>query len=130
MQSYTVHGIKNWEEDNRLKFSGLTRLDKRTIRSDFLETLKILNGFYTINKGLLLDLDDSGRRGHEKKIFKRRFRLDTRKFVFSIRVHIIGIHYLHSVLIAAPLRRLRSSFQFNRSQNTIILLISAIYCRK
>ena len=63
MQSYTVHGIKNWKEDNRLKFSGLTRLDKRTIRSDFLETLKILNGFYTINKGLLLDLDDSGRSG-------------------------------------------------------------------
>ena len=34
----------------------------------------------------LLVLDDGGRRGHEKKLFKRRFRLDTRKFVFSNRV--------------------------------------------
>jgi len=70
----------------RLKFLGLTRLDKRRIRSDLVETLKILNGFYNINKGLFFDLDDDGRRGHEKKLFKRRFRLDTRKFVFSNRV--------------------------------------------
>ena len=64
---------------------GLTRLDKR-IRSNLVETLKILNGFYTINRDLFFKLDDGGRRGHEKKLFKRRFRLDTRKFVFSNRV--------------------------------------------
>jgi len=45
-----------------------------------------LNGFYNINKGLFFDLVDGGRRGHEKKLFKRRFRLDTRKFVFRNRV--------------------------------------------
>ena len=38
------------------------------------------------NKYLFFDLDDGGRRGHEKKLFKRRFRLDTTKFVFSNRV--------------------------------------------
>ena len=31
-------------------------------------------------------LDVSGRRGHNMKLFKRRFRLDVRKFVFSNRV--------------------------------------------
>jgi len=81
-----VHGIENWKYDDRLKFLGLTRLDKRSIRSDLVETFKILNGFYNINKGLFFDLDDGGHRGHEKKLFKRRFRLDTRKFVFSNRV--------------------------------------------
>ena len=40
-----VHGIENWKYDDRLKFLGLTRLDKRRIRSDLIETLKILNGF-------------------------------------------------------------------------------------
>jgi len=39
-----------------------------------------------MNKGLFFDLDDGGRTGNEKKLFKRRFRLDTRKFVFSNRV--------------------------------------------
>ena len=63
-----------------------TRLDKRRIRSDLVETFKILIGFYNINKDLFFDLNDGGCRGHEKKLFKIRLRLDTRKFVFSNRV--------------------------------------------
>jgi len=31
------------------------------------------------------NLDEGGRRGHEKKLFKKRFRLDVRKYVFSNR---------------------------------------------
>jgi len=30
-----------------------------------------------------LQCDDAGKRGHSKKLFKRRNRLDTRKYVFS-----------------------------------------------
>ena len=56
-----------------MKFLGLTRLDKRRIRSDLVETFKILNGFYNVNKGLFFDLDDGGRRGHEKKLFGTNF---------------------------------------------------------
>ena len=74
-----VHGIENWKYDDRLKFLGLTRLDKRRIRSYLVETFKILNGFYNIN------VDGGRRSGHEKKLLKRRFRLDTRKFVFFYR---------------------------------------------
>ena len=47
-----VHDIENWKYDDRLKFLRLTRLDKRRIRSDLVETFKILNGFYNINKDL------------------------------------------------------------------------------
>ena len=68
-------GIENGEYDDRLKFLGLTRLDKSRIRSDLVETFKKINGgLYNINKGLFFDVDDGGRRGHEKKLFKRRFR--------------------------------------------------------
>jgi len=67
-------GIENGEYDDRLKFLGLTRFDKSRIRSDLVETLKKINGFYNINKGLFFDLDYGGRRGHGKKLFKRRFR--------------------------------------------------------
>ena len=35
---------------------------------------------------LFFDIDDMGLRGHDSKPFKRRFRLDVRKFVFSNRV--------------------------------------------
>ena len=43
---------------------------------------------YDINKEVFIELDDSGRRGHEQNLFKNRFRfrLDIRKFVFSNRV--------------------------------------------
>jgi len=64
-----------------------------------------------MNKGLFFDLDGGGRSGHEKKLLKRRFRLDTKKIVF-----------INSVLIAAPLTRLRSIFQFNRNRNPIIIV--------
>jgi len=66
------HSIENWKYDDRLKFLGLTRLDKRRIRSDLVETFKILNGIYNINKGLFFDLDDGGRKGHEKKTIQKK----------------------------------------------------------
>jgi len=116
-----VHGIENWKYDDRLKFLGLTRLDKRKIRSDLVETFKILNGFYNINEGLLFDLDDGGRRGHEKKLFKRNFVWILGNLFLATGWLTIGIHYLHSVSIAAPLTHLRSMFQFNWSRNPVII---------
>jgi len=69
-------------DDDRLKFLHLSRLDKEE-RSNLVETFKILNGFYNINEDLFFDLDFGAHRCHEKKLFKRRFCLDVRKFVFS-----------------------------------------------
>ena len=42
-------------------------------------------------------MDDSGRRGHNQKLFKKRLRLDVRKFAFSNRVVDIGICYHDNV---------------------------------
>ena len=76
-------GVMN---DERLKYLGLTRLDTRRVRSDLIETFRIMNGLYDVNREMFFKLDVSGRRGHNMKLFKRRFRLDVRKFVFSNRV--------------------------------------------
>jgi len=54
--------------------------------SDLIETYKILYGNYSINRELFFDINDMGLRGRDSKLFKRRFRLDVRKFVFSNRV--------------------------------------------
>jgi len=97
------------------QFLGLTRLDKRRIRSDLVETFKVLNGFYNINKGLFFDLDDGGRRGHEKKLFKRRLCLDNRKFVFSNKVVDNWNSLPQSGSIAAPLTHFRSMFDWSRN---------------
>jgi len=39
-----VQGIRNWSYDERLQYLGLIRLDKRRVRSDLIETFKIMNG--------------------------------------------------------------------------------------
>jgi len=38
------------------------------------------------NTSVFLKFDDAGRRGHSKKLFKRRSRLDIRKYVFANRI--------------------------------------------
>ena len=116
-----VHGIENWKYDDKLKLLGLTRLDKRRIRSDLVETFKILNGFYNINKGLVFDLDDGGRSGREKNYSKEDFVWILGNLCLATGWLIIGIHYLHRVSIAAPVTHLRSMFQFNWNRNPVII---------
>ena len=41
---------------------------------------------YDVHSELFFHLDEGGEGGHEKKLFKKRFRLDVRKYVFSNRV--------------------------------------------
>ena len=47
---------------------------------------QIINGIYNVKTELFFDYDHSGRRGHSKKLFRRRSRLDIRKFAFSNRI--------------------------------------------
>ena len=51
-----VHGLENLTYDDRLKELRLTRLDKRRLRSDLIETFKIINGKYDIDTDLFLNL--------------------------------------------------------------------------
>ena len=62
-----VHSLENLNYDDRLKELGLTRLDNRRLRSDLIETFKIINGNYDIDTDLFFELDEGGRRGHSKK---------------------------------------------------------------
>ena len=69
-----------------LKNLGLTSLENRRNRSDLIETYKIINGYYNIDASLFFQFDEGGRRVHSKKLYKRRSRLDTRKYVFANRI--------------------------------------------
>jgi len=56
------------------------------MRSDLIETFKVVNRKYDINPELFFQLDEGDRRGHDQKLFKKRFRLNVRKYAFSNRV--------------------------------------------
>jgi len=79
--SYSAH-----RQTNRLEHLGLMCLHTRRIRSDLIDTYKITNGIYNVKTELFFYYDQSGRRGHSKKLFKRRSMLHIRKFAFSNRI--------------------------------------------
>ena len=58
--SKLVHGIADLKYDDRLKRLRLVRLENRRLRSDLVETYKILNGNYCVNRDLVFDIDDMG----------------------------------------------------------------------
>jgi len=52
------------------------------MRSDLIETFKSVNRKYDINPELFFQLDKGDRREHDQKLFKKRFRLNVRKYAF------------------------------------------------
>ena len=46
----------------------------------------LVNGYYDLTFDTGFEFDDAGRRGHSKKLFKRRSRLDIRKYEFANRI--------------------------------------------
>jgi len=76
------------------------RLDKRRDRSDLIVTFKVLNGNYRVDKDLFFVPDDGGRRGHSRKLFKRRCRLDIKNSLLAIELLITGTVFQITVLVA------------------------------
>ena len=42
--------IQRWKYDDRLKYLGLMHLERKRVRSDLIETFKIMKRMYDINK--------------------------------------------------------------------------------
>jgi len=56
--------IQNLSYDDRAKRLGLMRLNTRRLRSDLVETFKIINGKYSIYSEIFFEFDNGNRRGH------------------------------------------------------------------
>jgi len=82
----TKMNIKHLSYMERLERLGLPSLTTRRVRSDLVQTFKIIKGVDKVDKGLYFEIDSGGRRGHSDKLFKKRSRLDIRKYTFSNRV--------------------------------------------
>jgi len=52
-------------------------------RGDLTEVFKFINVGYTIDTDTFFEYDKGNRRDHSKILYKRRSRLDIRKFVFG-----------------------------------------------
>ena len=82
-----MEGMSGFSYEERLRRLNLLSLEMRRLRSDLIEVFKIMNGLEGLKAEdffVLSDVDHT--RGHDKKLYKIRPRLDIRKFVFSQRV--------------------------------------------
>lgn len=83
-----VPSLRDLSYSDRLKKLNLPTLAYRRSRGDMIETYKILQGVYDddVCGDLFVLQGDSRTRGHSKKLFKRRTRLNIRKYCFCNRV--------------------------------------------
>jgi len=82
-----INGMENLHYEERLRHLGPMSLETRRIRGDLIEVFNFLNRSYTVDADIFFEYDKGNRRGHSKKLFKRRMRLDIRKYVFGNRVN-------------------------------------------
>ena len=85
----------------RLEYLGLIRLglERRRVRSDLVESFRIMIGHYGVHHDLWFELDEVDRRGHDQKLFRRQFRLDSKNLCSVIELLITESHFLHTVSI-------------------------------
>ena len=75
---------KTYEE--RLEEVGLTKLETRFWRADMLEVFTILKGIEGLEAHTFFVRNDNSYRGHQFKLYKKRFRLDIAKYNFGNRI--------------------------------------------
>ena len=81
-----IPGLASLPYRQRLQELGLWTLEERRNRADLLEVFKIYRGLSMIRFEDMFEAARTGTRGHSAKIYKRRCRLDVRRFFFSERV--------------------------------------------
>ncbi len=84
---HCASNLKDKTYNERMKFLGLPSLEYRRQRADMVETYKIMEEIDKIDKTKLFTMAKyKSTRGHSRKIFKRRSRLNLRANVFSNRI--------------------------------------------
>lgn len=82
-----IDECKNLSYTKRLKYTGLTTLEQRRDRGDYLEVYKFIKGVNKLDYKKFFSIAIGSRtRGHKYKLDKNRSRLDLRKYFFSQRI--------------------------------------------
>ena len=71
---------------DRSRYLGLPSLQYRRLRSDMVETFRIINNIDKVNSNKIFPKNENTTRGHKHKIYKKQCRTNIRKYSFSQRV--------------------------------------------
>ena len=109
-----IPSLKEMSYEDRLRKLKLPTLAYRRARGDMIETYKILSGVYDpeVCKNLFVLREESVTRGHDKKIYKERSRINKRKFSFCNRVVDLWNGLPQCVVEAESVREFESKLDF------------------
>jgi len=96
-----INAIRHFPYQKRLQILDLPSLVYRRYRGDMIEVYKFIHGIYSSGYSLLPRAPQSGRRGHDFKLMKRRCRSQLRATFFSFRVVNLW-NRLPSDVVSAP----------------------------
>lgn len=80
-----VEECRGMKYETRLERMGLTTLDDRRDRGDLIQVFKIVSGSNKVSCSKNFMWNKRGNRGHSKKLYKRGFKRDIGKYMFSNR---------------------------------------------
>ena len=104
-----VKSCKELSYSDRLKRLGLPSLEYRRERSDMVQVYKSLNDIDIVDKDKLFTLSEyTSTRGHPKKLYKERPRLNIRANIFSNRVVNVWNNLPEQVVMAPSLNAFKS----------------------
>ena len=82
-----VPNIRNLTYSNRLKQLGLPTLQYRRLRTDIIQTFKIIKDIDIVDKNKVFPPNRASvTRGHQEKIYEKYSRTNIRKFCFTQRI--------------------------------------------
>ena len=81
-----VKNIQHLSYSDRSRYLGLPSLQYRRLRSDMVETFRIINNIDKVNSKKIFPKNENTTRGHKHKIYKKNCRTNIRKYSFSQRV--------------------------------------------
>ena len=123
-----VKALSGLTYQKRLLELGLPSLEYMRLRADVIEVYKIINQIDKINIGKFFQFaQNTGTRGHSRKLYKKRSRLNVRVNAFSNRVVDVWNSLTESVVTAPTLNTFKSRLnkywrghhlKFNPSCNT------------
>ena len=72
-----VKNIQHLSYSDRSRYLGLPSLQYRRLRSDMIETLRIINNIDKVNSNKIFPQNENTTRGHKHKIYKKKCRTNT-----------------------------------------------------
>jgi hypothetical protein len=81
-----VKNIQHLSYSDRSRYLRLPFLQYRRLRSDTVETFRIINNIDKVNRNKIFPKNENTTRGHKHKIYKKHCRTNIRKYSFSQRV--------------------------------------------